>query len=360
MTTDYARLFARLEQLPAGPEQVAGYEEACRIADSEGNIEAAYDARRELIDAASVAGYPEKEITAFSWCLAQFDRNPDLDDTHSLLWRYKWTITALPGFAQVARGQIESMLDDFSKRIEAYGESERTVHYMRSDVLMQLGDYETALEYEAKYTSMNRTDSSDCIACERDQQVQLLHLLHQDEKAIECAAPILSGQMSCRSVPHTTLATIACSHLRLGHMNEAVTYWKRGYPLVQSSRRFIDDLGELMLVLIRTGDLSRATRQMTRFLPWSLETASDRRRLDFFVSCSLLMEAVAIDNNKLRKLNLPEQLGCWNDKQTYRPSELADWFTKEAQSIAATFDARNGNLSRTKAIEECRKLCGLN
>lgn len=359
MATNYYELFERLRQLPPGPEQVAGYEEACRIADSEGNIEAAYDARRELIDAASVAGFPEKEITAFSWCLAQFDRNPDLDDTHSLLWRYKWTITALPGFARVARGQIEGMLDDFSKRIKAYGETERTVHYLKSDVLMQLGDYDAALEYEANYTSMKRTSSSDCIACECDQQVLLLHLLHQHEEAIERASPIISGRMSCRSVPHTTFATLACSYLHLDQTEKAVHYWNRGYPLVRSSRRFIDDIGALMLVLIRTNDLSKATRQMSRFLPWSLETCSDSKRLDFFVACSLLTETIAKNDDKPRKLKLPEQIGCWNETQTYIPSELANWFANEAQSIANKFDARNGNHSRSKKIRESRQMCSL-
>ena len=58
------------------PEQVALAEEAVRLADAHGDVELGFQARELLIEAGAFAGFPEKALVAFTWNLAQCDRDP--------------------------------------------------------------------------------------------------------------------------------------------------------------------------------------------------------------------------------------------------------------------------------------------
>ena len=66
-------------------------EAAIKLADSYQDIEIALKLRIYLMSILSRCGYPEKLLVAFSWCLAQYDRNPEklADYEHRLMWNYK-------------------------------------------------------------------------------------------------------------------------------------------------------------------------------------------------------------------------------------------------------------------------------
>ena len=57
-----------------GEAKLALLEEAQRLADSSGDVEAGLEIRNEIIDAATWCGYYERSLVAFNWMLAQCDR----------------------------------------------------------------------------------------------------------------------------------------------------------------------------------------------------------------------------------------------------------------------------------------------
>ncbi|MEM7476122.1 MAG: hypothetical protein AAF483_14100 [Planctomycetota bacterium] len=361
MTLDpvYRDLLDKANAVWGQPEQIAVLEELVRVADSNKDVNVAYGARRRLIKCCNSQGVPAKSIVAFSWCLAQFDKNPELDDEWSLIWEYKVILEIIPVFAGVSREQIIGMQEDMADRLNRIGESERTAHYYRSWNFMRMGDYELAHEYQETYTKMPRTTVSDCTACERDRQVELLSRMKLDKQALQCANDIMIGNMTCGEVPEFTNAHIVKSQMRLGMIEEAVERQKVGYGGVRNAQKYLGTVGDLLLVPIRVGDLDAAMTQVLRHLPWAVDTAADELRFRFYAATALFFEALARESPGPKKMRIPNELGCWNEEERYSSSDLAGWFSQETQSLADQFNNRNGNQAYSNLIRDNRQLVGL-
>src|SRR5437870_10345778 len=99
-------VLGKAQDLGNGPTQYALTDEAVRIADAHGDVDAGFQARQEYIKATMFSGQPDKMLVAFSWCLSQVDRNPERFDRYRLLWQYKWVVNSLPDFPQISLAQI--------------------------------------------------------------------------------------------------------------------------------------------------------------------------------------------------------------------------------------------------------------
>ncbi len=139
-----AELIAQAETLPVGPAQVGLLEQAVQLADQHQDAQAGFAARMELIDAAMAAGQPQLLLVAFSWCLAQADRDPEQFHPEPLLWKHRWVVFSLPLFPQVSRDQILAALEDMTGRYRRVGSSLRAVHLLRRNVAVRMGDQEMA------------------------------------------------------------------------------------------------------------------------------------------------------------------------------------------------------------------------
>ncbi|MEO1530232.1 MAG: hypothetical protein AAFX06_32985 [Planctomycetota bacterium] len=354
----YEKLISQLESAP-GREQLQLLEELSRVADARNDADMSFRSRFEVCRMACAEGYPEKAIVAFSWCLARFDKDPELYDWHQILWRYKTILELIPVFGRISRDKIIEMQEDMARRLMKVGETERTAHYYRSWNFMRMGDYEKALGFQETYLSMSRSQLSDCLACERDRQVELLGRMKRDEEALELAAPIMKGTMTCGEVPGFTNAHIVQSLLRLGRVDEALERQESGYEAVRQDRKFLGTVGDLQLVLIRVRDFETAVPRMLRHLPWAIETVADELRFRYFNSCALLMETLAAEHPKPRKMRFPRDIGCWREDETYAPEALASWFANETRQLADLFNQRNQNDRYDEMIAETRTLVEL-
>lgn len=358
MTDVYDDLIAKSYNVPPGRERIAVLEELINLADANQEAEISYGARRDLIEEANHSGFPDKAIVAFSWCLNQFDKNPQLDDWFSIIWQYKVIQEWIPVFASVTREQITKMQEDMAKRLLANGESERTAHYYRSWNFMRMGDYDTALEYQTTYMKMKRGQMSDCEACELDRQVELLSRMKLDKKAIKLAKPIIKGRSHCGEVPHFTNAHICKSLIRLDRVDEARKMLSDAYQIVNDERKYLGTIGDLLLVPLRTRQLDAAFNCAKRHFIWAAETSADELRFRFFCSCSLLWELLA-NEKKTIKLRLPNEWSCFNESGDYKTVELAKWFANETRKLADLFNKRNGNDRYDEIIADNRALAGL-
>src|SRR5207244_1055466 len=109
-------LLTRSVEVGDGDEQISLREEAVRLADLEGDLKLQYFAREVYVRACIFGGDTEKALVAFSWLLAQFDRNPGAFDQWAILWKYKWIVAAIYNYPQVSKARIYEMLDDLSER----------------------------------------------------------------------------------------------------------------------------------------------------------------------------------------------------------------------------------------------------
>ena len=140
-------LMNRAARLEDGDEKIMTLEEAVRIADTGNDIQLQYNAREELVEAAFWGGEADKALVAYSWCLAQFDKNPEQFSEWVLLWRYKWIVNIIIDFPQIPREQIYKMLDEMERRYLQAGYGLRVVYYYRYRINKFFGYRDEALRH---------------------------------------------------------------------------------------------------------------------------------------------------------------------------------------------------------------------
>ena len=98
------QLIRQIWNMPYGAPHIAAAEEAVRHADALGDPDLAFDARMAATPAYQHGGEPAKAFVTFSWCLAEYDRDPgrrDAEDDGLLRWYFKYVVSSLTKFPEV-------------------------------------------------------------------------------------------------------------------------------------------------------------------------------------------------------------------------------------------------------------------
>jgi hypothetical protein len=360
MTADYQAQIEELTDqayaLPDGPSKLALLEEAVRLADMHQDVGLGDELRSDLVRTATFSGYPEKALVAFSWRLAQADRDPETFAEEDLLWEYKWITDSLPGFPQITRKQIEDMLDDMERRYQRTGASLRAVHKLRSQIAMAMCEPADARRYYRLWEKTPRDWNSDCAACEQNHRVRFQLFVGKKEKALEMAEPILRGSMRCAEIPHATYALVLMPLLQLGQVEKAVDYHHKGYRLISNNRKFLDEAGDHLRFLALTDNLAPAIKLFEKHLEWALESLDLYWRWKFYLAALFLMSRLAEARQESLKLRLPKAAPCYQEEGRYQLAELTAWLESECRELATRFDARNGNDGFARRVTANRRL----
>src|SRR5687767_13321199 len=140
LPSDVAALLAEARQLDEGPGKIELLQEAVRRADLARDPEAGYEARLQLMESALVCGSADVLLVAYSWCLAQAERDPDRFNLSEVLWRYRWAIAYMPTFPEVSRDRIDAALADMTARYKRADVSLLPVHLLRWKVALRMRD----------------------------------------------------------------------------------------------------------------------------------------------------------------------------------------------------------------------------
>lgn len=337
-------LLARAESMGHGRAQFALTDEAVNLADIHNDVEAGFRARQAYVKAALFSGQPDKMLVAFTWCLAQFDRNPERFDTYRLLWQYKWVVNALPDFPQINRTQIEEMLQDMERRFRADGASLQAIWYMRQSIARKMGNRAASVQAHEQFTSLRRDALSDCKACEMDGRVEHSIFLGDDAEGVRQAQPILQGRYSCTHVPQGTYAKLLLPLLRLGRAAEAMAHHVRGYRMISKNpSEFIPQIAEHITFLALTSNYPRGLRLMEKHLGLALDTCCPAWAFDVFLAIKLLLSRLIEARLSKLRIRVPESFPARNATGEYEIGILHDWFAGRVAELGDQFDARNGN-----------------
>jgi hypothetical protein len=341
------------------PTQVNLMESAIQIADSHGDMEEGFWLRTELISAATFAGYGEKALVAFSWCLAKYDQDPQKFPEFQLLWTYKWICEGLPKFPQVSREQIQATLMDFADRYQRSGNSLRPFFQLKTIATVLMNDYSEAIEYERKWRETERDRSySDCRACELDWEIKFLIYIGDHEQALTKAAPIVQGSLSCAEIPHHTLAALLLPLLKLGRIDDAMEYHHKGYPMVAKNRDFLLSVGEHLFFLVATNNLVKAIGLLEKHLHWALEPVDPYSQFYFYRASYFLIKSLQDQNESTVQLILPQSFPLYSQDGCYDIYLLVNWFSQATHDLATRFDRRNGNDYYLNQLSELDQLKG--
>ena len=342
--TQIDELIARADLLATGAMKVALVEEAIRLADLHGDPEEGFWLRDELIDAALHSGYPEKALVAFTWCLAQCDRDPArFPEDSDLLWVYKWFCQELPKFPEITQAQIEQTFADMTARYQRAGSSLRAVYQLRTMAATIMGDRSAAKTWERKWQEAASDGSNDCPACELHYRLDCLLLLEDNiERALATVTPILEERLCCSEIPHLTLGLVLLPLIQQERWQEAARLHLRGYRLVARNRRYLKTVGEHLLFLTLAREFERALSLLEQHLIWALESRDLYGSFYFYRACYLLLRQLQSDRSELRML-LPSRFPNYRTDGCYELNAITAWFEDITEHIARRFDSRNGN-----------------
>jgi hypothetical protein len=320
------KLVNEASQLDRCLSKVNLLESAIQIADFNGDIKQGFWLRTELIDAAIFSGYVEKTLVAFPWCLAKYDEDPQKFPEFQLLWKYKWICEELPKFPQVSREQMQATLIDFADRYQRSGKSLRPFFQLKTIAAIIMNDRSEAIEYERKWMETERDYYNDCRACELDWKIKFLIYIGDYDRALTEAAPIVQGTLRCAEIPHHTLAALLLPLLKLGRIDEAMEYHRKGYQMVAKNRDFLISVSEHLLFLVATNNLAKAVGLLEKHLQWALEPVEPRSQFYFYRASYFLVKSLQDGSESTVKLILPRSFPLYSQDGCYDISLLVNWF----------------------------------
>lgn len=328
-------------------------EEKILEADTRGDVDGAFRLRKTFIYDTLFTGHPEKALVTFGWLRAKKKDDPTRfgDD---LLWEQKLIAAQLWVFPHVPRAKIEAAIADFEAEAGAHAIGERSIAKIRFLWAKHRGDEAEMAKWFQKWLTTRRDWLSDCLACDKDSELEELFDRGDDALGMEKAQPFLNGDLSCEEVPLRTLPLMLVPLLRLGRPDEAAALYKRNEPKLRRSRNLIRAFGRHLTYVTLLGNLKAACATFERHAEFLLTTYDADERFSFFTAARLTMRRLG--DERLR-LKLPEASGiaAGEDGMVAAP-EVYAWVDSIARNLATTFDERNGTDAYHRAIERADAL----
>jgi hypothetical protein len=350
-------LLEEIDELPKSPTRLALLHRAIEAADAHQDLELGYQLRLVLIGTALEIGKGDQLAVAFSWCLAQFDRDPTrFEDTESkILWRFRWVIDELTDYHQVPKVQLESLLEDMTRRYQNAGVSMRAIYVLKLNVSLKLWDKKTAASCLRAYRKSPRDSYSD----EPDSELAFEVLYDIECRRYRQAAAkgerFLTGPLLDDF--HTTKirSNMAVPFVLLGEVERAIFCHQTAIKIAKSNPRYVYRVASHMNFLTITDNADEAIKLFTASLPNALDWIDPWGRTTFLVAATFLFERLSLTGDKLVRMRLPENFRLWNKLGVYRPSELAQAVRHDATELAEAFNARSGNQYASEAFQDLVK-----
>jgi hypothetical protein len=350
-----AELWGLLEQayeMPFGAARIALVEQVIAQADAQHFEELSFQARLQATTSYVYGGEPARSFVTFSWCLAEFDREPMryASSRHSLLWQFKATITGLTKFSDVPLERTYAVLDEMERRWREGGHSLHAVFQHRHFVARHVGDEAAADQWYGRWCTAPRDDLSDCQGCDPSAKVAWLVQRGRDEEAIELAQPVLAGRLTCSEQPQGILTVLMRPYLRTGRLDEARDAHRQAYRRHRPNLADLGDIAGHVEFCALSGNEARGLEIVERHLGWLDRAPSPLAAMWFAASAALLLRRAAEAGHADVLLRRPARDG-------ERPAEISaeqlqQELTTFALQTAGRFDARNGTDYQAGQITE--------
>lgn len=340
--SDVWKILNEAAGLNDGPPKVELLQEAVRLADHQRDIDAAFVARLRLQEAALVCGSADVLLVAYSWCLAQAEKEPGRFSLNQVLWRYRWAIVYLPTFPEVPRAKIEDAIADMTGRYKSAGASLRPVHLLRWKVAMKLGDGKMAADARRAWARSRHDWLSDDPQTELVTQIDYHLFRERWAEAAESAAGYIDGRLREPAYLDSVLSWMPLPLLRLGRIEEAMAVHERGYRLTVRNAALVTQAGRHVQFLALTHNFERAIRLVERYLPYCVGSDPEDK-VEFYPCLLTLLRLLMRTGRDSIRLRLTPPCPGFRPDGRYELSELDRVYEAEAADVCARYDARDGN-----------------
>ena len=245
---------------------------------------------------------------------------PNFGDFTDCLWKFKWIVSG------VAKSSVieKELIDEVNEAMLFYYESIEGLSLSRyynalTNQNIDMGESKEAKANYKMWKKLAKDDMADCEACEASGEIAYLNFAGEHAAALELAAPILSGELTCAEVPHTTYAPILFSMIKTGKIEEAKTLLPKAAATIESNPRVINEIAPLIEIAVRLDERETALNLARKHSAAILDGNDDLNDLRFFIAVS-----------------------AFGDENDY----------KTALELAGKFDARNGNTYYSDYLNE--------
>ncbi len=354
------RLLEEAELTSNDEARVAILERAVREAEHLGDLEAAWEARWNLMEAAVFSGQGEKALVAFSWCLAQCDKGTTSHSEMELFWPYKWIISGLPSFPQASKTRIFDAWEDMARRFERHGVGERVTWMLRAELLADMGELAASEEPFERWVRTKRDFLSDCPLCdEHGVSVHRLRLGQRNE-SLQGFRRIMRRNDFCRRVPQATYGYVLRPLLEEGKGDEAVTWHRVGIRALETSADCLDTAAQHIRFKVLAQDVDGATKLAERYWRYAEESRELDNVFEFYLALRALVRDVGERLGEARMALRPPQAVALEpcrgahdaNAKDFEVTEVAAWLDAKLTELAGRFDARNGNDAFTRRLAE--------
>lgn len=350
------RLMSEAEGLADGPAKVALVEQAAAVADAHGEVELAFEVRKHLLGVCLTADQSELMLVAFTWCLAQCDREPDRFPIIRILWEFRWVVSSLCTFPEVSRAKIKDMLGEMGRRYVQAGASPRSFLLMWRKMAVDMGDVATATDTDLAFHHSPTDWLSDGAPTELGFEITYRLFRSQPDKALAAAEPFLSRQIRSDHFEGQACADVLLPMLKAGRAAEAMKYHQRGYRLRAKNVRHLDSIAKHIAFLALTDNLGRAVRLFERHLAEAIRTTNVFNRLRFFTDTLPLLDRLRKAGKADTMIRLPPECPVSADGPRAKGPVVREWMHETAARLAAAFDERNGNEYYTRRLRAAARL----
>lgn len=359
LTAQVQRLLVESERLPLSSAKLELLQEAVRLADAHQRIDLGIQARKPLMYVARCLLRGDILAVAFTWCLAQYDRDPRQFGGRDLFWEYEMVIGQLANLPDVSRAKLEEMLDDLGRRLQATGQSLGPVHVTRRSIAADLGDRALARAAQEAIRQLLAQGKHD-FRTDRFDEIETALFVGDEERALQLAQPILAGKfVHSRMGSETAYAGLLLPLLKRQRLTEAERLVQRCLRAYRPEHCYYWSYGDLLKWWTLTNKLSRAVRSYEECQQAIHSFTDPLTRLHFALDALVLFDRLRQEERQTLSLRLPD---WWPvpvvpvNEGHYRTEQLHDWLLREARELAERFDRRNGTDYFQEQIQERRDL----
>ena len=244
---------------------------------------------------------------------------PNFDDFVGCLWKFKWIVSGVAKSSMIEKELIDEANEAMLFYYERMELSLAAYYKALMNQNIDMGDTREAKANYELWKKLAKDDMADCEACEASDEIAYLCFAGEHEAALELAEPILSGELTCGEVPHTTYAPILFSMIKTGKIEEAKALLPKAAATIESNPRVINEIASLIEIAVRLDERETALNLARKHSAVILDGNDDLNDLRFFIAVS-----------------------AFGDESDY----------KIALEIAGKFDARNGSTYYSDYLNE--------
>jgi tetratricopeptide (TPR) repeat protein len=329
-----------LEQQPHGAARVAAAERLVERAAETGDKPLLIQALQEQISAYNFGGESQRMLVPFARVLRMWDDRPqDFGEyaRYRLFWHFKWASTGMIWHPDVPLATIRHWLTEMERRYRIAGHGLQPVFAQHHNLAVHLGDTEAAARYFDEWTAADRTEMSDCHACELNAEGDWHQSNGDAAGAVRIWAPVLHGEETCLEEPHVVLAKSLLPLVRLGRVDEARANHLRGYRMVRGNPNLLRAIGMHIEFAALTGNEARGLEMLAehanRLELGTAEGAANRIGLH---------EAAAVLLRRLCDIGQGSLEVAVPPGRTTTVAALLPAVEREVEATGRRFDERNG------------------